>query len=109
MDVAATLNLADQAASEGVLRFVFMNSIKANGESTSFKSPFISDELPSPKDPYGTVKHEAEQGLRQIEAETRMEVVITRPLLVYGPSVNGNFLRFMPAIDKRRPLPLGFI
>ena len=109
MNVAGTLNLARQAASAGVRRFVFLSSIKVNGESTPFKTPFTSDDLPAPEDPYGISKHEAEQGLRQIEAETGMEVVVLRPPLVYGPGVKGNFLRLMQAIDKRRPLPLGGI
>ena len=109
MNVAGTLNLARQAASAGVRRFVFLSSIKVNGETTPLKRPFASDDLPAPEDPYGISKHEAEQGLRQIEAETGMEVVVLRPPLVYGPGVKGNFLRLMQAIDKRRPLPLGAI
>lgn len=109
MNVEGTLNLASQAAAAGVRRFVFLSSIKVNGESTSLKSPFTADDLPAPEDPYGITKHEAEQGLRQIEAETGMEVVLLRPPLVYGPGVKGNFLRLMQSIDKRRPLPLGGI
>lgn len=109
MNVAGTLNLARQAAAAGVRRFVFLSSIKVNGETTPFKRPFSSDDLPGPEDPYGISKHEAEQGLRQIKAETGMEVVVLRPPLVYGPGVKGNFLRLMQAIDKRRPLPLGAI
>jgi len=109
MNVANTLNLASQAAAAGVRRFVFLSSIKVNGECTLLMSPFTSDDLPAPEDPYGISKYEAEQGLRQIEAGSGMEVVVLRPPLVYGPGVKGNFLRLMQAIDKRRPLPLGAI
>jgi nucleoside-diphosphate-sugar epimerase len=109
MNVAGTLNLASQAAAAGVRRFVYLSSIKVNGESTSLNRPFTSNNVPVPEDPYGISKHEAEQGLRQIEADTGMEVVILRPPLVYGPGVKGNFLRLMQAIDRRRPLPLGSI
>lgn len=109
MNVQGTLNLASQAAAAGVSRFVFLSSIKVNGESTSLKSPFTSDDVPAPEDPYGISKHEAEQVLRQIATETGMEIVILRPPLVYGPGVKGNFLHLMQAIDKRWPLPLGAI
>ena len=52
---------------------------------------------------------EAEQGLRQIAAETGMEVVIIRPPLVYGPGVKGNFAALMRAVQLGWPLPLGAV
>lgn len=107
VNVEGTAALARQAAAAGVRRFVFLSSIKVNGEFTEREQPFTTDDAPAPEDPYGISKHEAEQLLRQIASETGMEVVVLRPPLVYGPSVKGNFLRLMQAIDKRRPLPLG--
>lgn len=109
INVEGTATLARQAAAAGVLRFVFLSSIKVNGEITSIKGPFTCNDVPAPEDFYGISKHEAEQVLRQIETETGMEVVIIRPPLVYGPGVKGNFLRLMQTIDKRWPLPLGDI
>ncbi|MCD5996900.1 SDR family oxidoreductase [Pseudomonas sp. CDFA 602] len=108
-NVAATLNLAEQAAAAGVKRFIFMSSIKVNGESTPLGKPFKADDECDPVDPYGASKHKAEQGLRELGARTGMEVVIIRPVLVYGPGVKANFLNMMRWLDKGLPLPLGAV
>lgn len=104
-----TLNLARQAARLGVKRFVFISSIKVNGEFTVSGTPFVSSSNQVPTDPYGLSKYEAEQGLWEIAAETGLEVVIIRPPLVYGPGVKANFLSMMRWIEKGIPLPLGAI
>ncbi|MGO1296211.1 MAG: UDP-glucose 4-epimerase family protein [Vibrio sp.] len=104
-----TLNLARQAAQAGVKRFIFMSSIKVNGEQTGPGQPFTTEISSVPDDPYGASKYQAEQGLRKIAQETGMEVVIIRPPLVYGPGVKANFLSMIRWIDKGIPLPLGRI
>lgn len=104
-----TLNLARQAAQAGVTRFVYMSSIKVNGEATTAGRPFMADDPANPVGPYSTSKAEAEEGLRLLAKETGMEVVIIRPVLVYGPGVKANFLSMMRWIKKRFPLPLGAI
>ncbi|SJL83529.1 UDP-glucose 4-epimerase family protein [Vibrio palustris] len=104
-----TLNLARQAAQAGVKRFIFLSSIKVNGEQTEPGQPFTAEFPPIPLDPYGASKYHAEQGLREIAQETGMEVVIIRPPLVYGPEVKANFLSMIQWIDKGIPLPLGRI
>jgi len=109
VNVAGTLNLARQAAAAGVRRFVFISSIKVNGEQTAPGRPFTCDDPPAPKDPYGISKLEAEQGLQQIALETGMEVVIIRPPLVYGPGVKGNFASMTKLVQKGLPLPFGAI
>ncbi len=109
VNVHGTLNLARQAASVGVKRFIFISSIKVNGESTIPGKPFQADESSGPEDPYGISKKEAEDNLKKLEGETGMEVVIIRPPLVYGPGVKANFLRMMRWVNKRIPLPLGSI
>lgn len=109
VNVEGTLNLARQAAASGVRRFIFISSIKVNGEGTAAGTPYTSDDTPAPVDPYGISKMEAEQGLRQLSAETAMEVVIIRPVLVYGPGVKANFLNMMRWLDKGVPLPFGAI
>ncbi|HEX8592556.1 MAG TPA: SDR family oxidoreductase [Pseudomonas sp.] len=109
INVAGTLNLAEQAASAGVKRFIFISSIKVNGEATAPNKPFIADQQANPSDPYGVSKAQAEQGLRLLAARTGMEVVIIRPVLVYGPGVKANFLNMMRWLDKGVPLPLGAI
>lgn len=109
VNVAATLNLAEQAAAAGVQRFIFISSIKVNGEATDPGSPFTADQAANPSDPYGVSKTRAEEGLRQIAARTGMEVVIIRPVLVYGPGVKANFLSMMRWLEKGIPLPLGAI
>ncbi len=105
-NVAATLNLARQAAQAGVKRLVFLSSIKVNGEVTLPGLAFRSDSQPQPQDPYGISKWEAEQGLQQIAAQTGLEVVIIRPPLVYGPGVKANFLQLLRWVEKGIPLPL---
>jgi nucleoside-diphosphate-sugar epimerase len=107
INVDSTLNLARQAAVAGVRRFVFISSVKVNGESTPPGRPFSECDIASPLDPYGISKHEAELGLRDIAAQTGMDVVIIRPPLVYGPGVKANFAALAEAIGKRWPLPLG--
>lgn len=109
VNVNGTLNLARQAAQAGVRRFVFVSSIKVNGESTQPGQPFTAYDVPSPLDPYGVSKLEAEQGLRDIETQMGIEVVIVRPPLVYGPGVKANFAAMMRWVALGIPLPLGAI
>lgn len=108
-NVQGTLRLARQAAEAGVGRFIFVSSIKVNGEGTLLGKPFMADDVAAPADPYGISKMEAEQGLRTLAAETGMEVVIIRPVLVYGPGVKANFRSMMSWLSKGVPLPLGAI
>jgi nucleoside-diphosphate-sugar epimerase/GT2 family glycosyltransferase len=107
INVALTLNLARQAAKAGVRRFVFVSSVKVNGEKTVIGQPFTADDVPQPIDSYGISKFEAEQALVQLAAETGLEVVIVRPVLVYGPGVKANFHEMMRWVLKGVPLPLG--
>ena len=109
VNVSGTLRLARQAAHAGVRRFVFVSSIKVNGEATQPGHSFSADAVPAPLDPYGVSKLEAEEGLRQIGAQTGMEVVVVRPPLVYGPGVKANFASMMRWVARGVPLPLGAI
>jgi nucleoside-diphosphate-sugar epimerase len=109
VNVEGTLNLARQAAAEGAHRFIFVSSIKVNGEGTPAGMPYLAEAQAAPSDPYGISKMEAEQGLRALAAETGMEVVIIRPTLVYGPGVKANFLNMMRWLYKGVPLPFGAI
>ncbi|QGG79077.1 NAD-dependent epimerase/dehydratase family protein [Litorivicinus lipolyticus] len=109
VNVDGTLNLARQSAVAGVKRFIFISSIKVNGEQTATETPFTSEDKPAPEDPYGISKSEAEQGLQQLAAETNMEVVIIRPPLVYGAGVKGNFASMIKLVKSGLPLPLGAI
>lgn len=107
VNVEGTLQLATQAAAAGVKRFVFVSSIKVNGEGTVHGQPYTADDQPAPVDPYGISKLEAEQGLLSLGRKTGMEVVIVRPVLVYGPGVKANFRVMMNWLSKGLPLPLG--
>ena len=109
VNVDGTLNLARQAAAAGVKRFVFISSLKVNGEVTQPGHAFTEADVSSPQDAYGQSKQEAEQGLRQIASTTGMEVVIIRPPLVYGPGVKANFASLMRAVQRGWPLPLGAV
>jgi len=103
----ATLNLARQAAQAGVKRFVFVSSIKVNGEGRD--APYRETDVPAPEDAYAISKWEAEQGLWRIAQETGLEVVILRPPLVYGPGVKANFRRLLDIVERGWPMPLGAI
>ena len=109
VNVAAALRLAEAAAAAGVRRFIFISSIKVNGEATLLGAPYTAEAQPAPADPYGISKLEAESGLRALAAATGLEVVIIRPPLVYGPGVKANFLSMMRWLYKGVPLPFGAI
>lgn len=108
MNVEGTRNLAQQAAKANVKRFVFISSVKVNGESTS-KKAFNELDAPNPQDPYAISKWEAEKTLRKIEKETGMEVVILRPPLVYGAGVKANFASLLKFVNQKFPFPLANI
>lgn len=109
VNVEGTLNLARQAVAAGVRRFVFISSIKVNGEATELGFPFYADDIPAPVDPYGVSKTEAELGLLEIGAQTGLEIVIIRPPLVYGFGVKANFAALMRAVQRRWVLPFGAV
>lgn len=107
VNVDATANLARQAARAGVRRFIFLSSIKVNGEETEPGKPFRASDAPHPEDAYGRSKLEAEEALLAVAAETGMEVVIIRPPLVYGPGVQANFASLMKWASRPFPWPFG--
>ncbi|TAN70229.1 MAG: SDR family oxidoreductase [Methylobacter sp.] len=109
VNVEGAWNLARQAHDAGVQRFVFISSIKVNGDSTPLGQPYTAENQPAPMDCYGISKCEAEDALRQLADETGMELVIIRPPLVYGPGVKANFHSMMYWLNKGVPLPLGAI
>nr|WP_230375997.1 SDR family oxidoreductase [Pseudomonas fulva] len=109
VNVEGTLALAEQAARAGVRRFVFISSIKVNGEQTRPGCPFDAEQPARPVDPYGISKHEAEQGLRRLAQASGMQLVIIRPVLVYGPGVAANFASMMRWLQRGVPLPLGAV
>lgn len=109
INTVGTLQLARQAVAAGVKRFIFISSVKVNGESTLPGKPFRADDVSVPLDPYGLSKYEAELGLKKIAQETGLEVVIIRPPLIYGPGVKANFLKMMRWVEWGIPLPLGSI
>jgi len=108
VNVEGTLNLARQSAKAGVKRFIFISSIKVNGEGTQ-GTPFTPDDAINTNDPYGLSKWEAEQGLLALAEETGIEVVIIRPPLIYGPGVKANFMKMIQWVHKGVPLPLGAV
>jgi nucleoside-diphosphate-sugar epimerase len=109
VNVDGTLALAKQAAAAGVKRFVFISSIKVNGETTELGQPFTETVITPPTDPYGLSKYEAEHELLALSASSAMEVVIIRPPLIYGAGVKGNFASIISLLAKGYPLPLGAI
>jgi nucleoside-diphosphate-sugar epimerase len=108
VNVAATRELAQQAADCGVRRFVYLSSVKVNGEATPSR-PFAADDAPAPSDAYGRSKCAGERALRDVSAGTGLEVAIARPPLVYGPGVGANFARLARLVLAGVPLPLGAV
>ncbi|MFA9395546.1 MAG: hybrid nucleoside-diphosphate sugar epimerase/sugar transferase [Halodesulfovibrio sp.] len=109
VNTTATLQLAKAAASAGVKRFIFLSSIKVNGEFTPNGVPFTPEQKEAPEDDYGVSKFEAEQGLLEFAKNSTMEIVIIRLPLVYGAGVKGNFASLMKLVSTRLPLPFGNI
>jgi UDP-4-keto-D-QuiNAc 4-reductase len=107
-NVLGSQRLAEAAAAGGVRRFVFLSSVKVNGEET-VTAPFTARDTPAPVDDYGVSKWRAEEALLSVASRTGMEVTIIRPPLVYGPGVRANFLRLMDAVRRGAPLPLGLV
>jgi nucleoside-diphosphate-sugar epimerase len=105
VNVTGTLNVARQAAAAGVKRFVYLSSVKVNGES----GIYAETDPPAPQDAYGISKFEAEIGLQTLARAGRMDVVIIRPPLVYGPGVRANFSMLMRAVARGVPLPFGAV
>jgi nucleoside-diphosphate-sugar epimerase len=108
VNVAGTIQLAKQAVESGVRRFIFVSSIKVNGEKTG-RQPFSVEDKPNPQDPYAISKMEAENALREIADQSSLEVVIIRPPLVYGQGVKGNFERLSRLVELGIPLPFASI
>lgn len=106
VNVDGTIRLARQAADSGVRRFVYISSIKVNGEFTGSR-PFSEEDPASPTDPYSRSKRDAEEMLRGLGISSRLEIVIVRPPLVYGPGVGGNLFTLLKWIARGVPLPLG--
>lgn len=107
INVEAAKNCANMAIASGVKRFIYISSIKVNGEFTALNKPYTFDQLPQPEDFYAISKYIAENELLRLSAEKKIEVVIIRPPLVYGPDVRAHFLQLMKLIKFRIPLPLG--
>ena len=105
-NVQGTLNLAKKAVQSGVKRFIYLSSIKVNGEETR-ENPFKPDDLFKSNDPYGVSKYEAEQELLELAKNAKLEVVIIRPVLIYGPHVKANFKNMINLANKKIPLPIG--
>lgn len=109
VNVEGTEKLARSAAAAGVKRLVYVSSIKVNGEETAGETKYSEADKPSPLDPYGISKCEAEQVLHQISVETGLQIVIVRPPLVYGAGVKGNFAQMLKILSKGIPLPLASV
>ena len=104
----ATERLARMAAQMGARRFVFLSTIKVNGEDSGDRA-FNEEDALNPQDNYALSKLEAEQALRRVAEETGLDVVILRSPMVYGPGVKGNFLRLIQVVQRGIPLPLASV
>jgi nucleoside-diphosphate-sugar epimerase len=108
VNTEGTRRLADAAAAARVRRFIFVSSIKVNGESTA-DQPYTADDDPAPEDAYGISKWEAEKALWEVAGQSGMEVCVIRPPLIYGPGVKGNLRRLIRLVKSGLPIPLGAV
>jgi nucleoside-diphosphate-sugar epimerase len=108
INTSGTMRLAQMAMAAKVKRFIFLSSVKVNGEETD-DQPFVETDRPAPLDPYAVSKWQAEEGLLRLSQQGGLPVVIIRPPLVYGPGVRANFLQLIRWVDSGLPLPLGAI
>jgi len=108
INVNTTQKLASQAAQSGIKRFIYISSIKANGELSENRA-FTHSAIPAPQSLYGKSKLEAERRVTAVGETSNMETIIIRPTLVYGPGAPGNILRLMKLIDSGLPIPLGLV
>ena len=109
VNVESSFNLANQASSQGVERFLFLSSIGVHGSFTNIDDPLRAEDAYNPHNAYSISKMEAELCLYKVSEETGMDVVCIRPPLVYGPGVKGNFLLLLQVIKSGLPLPLGAV
>ena len=105
-----TENLAKESVKRGIKRFIYLSSIKVNGESNIIRKnneycPFKEDDIPRPNGAYAISKLEAEDVVRNICSKSAMDFVILRLPLIYGPGVKANFLSLINIINKNIPLP----
>lgn len=108
INIEATRHLAEQAALCGVKRFVFVSTVKVNGESTGLNA-FNEFKQVLPEDDYAKTKYEAEKALNHIAKKTKLEVVIVRPPLIYGEGVKANFKNLIRLSQSGFPMPFGAI
>ena len=101
------LSLASVAADCGVKRFVYISSIRVNGEQSTV--PFTESTTVEPADAYALSKHQAEIQLQRLSSEKGIEIVIIRPPLVIGPNAPGNVQKIVQWArgNWQLPLPLG--
>ncbi|MHC4884870.1 MAG: UDP-glucose 4-epimerase family protein [Planctomycetota bacterium] len=104
-----TLRLAQQALEAGVARFIFISTIKVNGDATPDDAPYTEESPPAPDDPYSRSKWAAEQALQGLHRDRGLPLVILRPPLIYGPGVKANFLKMIRMVDRGLPVPLGCV
>ena len=109
VNTVGTEHLARSAAAKGVKRFVYVSSVKVNGEETIGNQSYSEKSLPNPQDPYSISKWEAEQALQRVAEETGLEVVIVRTPLVYGAGVKGNFAQMISVLKRGLPLPFASV
>ncbi|MGL4499639.1 MAG: NAD-dependent epimerase/dehydratase family protein, partial [Planktothrix sp.] len=108
INTEATINLAKQAASIGIRRFIYLSSIKVHGEKQEKSNTLYTEQdICHPSDAYAQSKWEAEQLLNQLAQETSLEIVILRPPLIYGSDVQTNFLKLINLVKNGIPLPFG--
>lgn len=97
-----------EAKKHGVRKFIYISSIKVNGEFTE-KIPFKADDIVNPQDDYSKSKHLAEQFILNMNDDSAFSVTVIRPCLIYGRGVKANFDKLIKLINLYLPLPFASI
>lgn len=105
INTKGTISLARSSAQSGVKQFIFLSTIKVNGEANNNGESFSANDIPNPNDPYSLSKYEAELGLKKIASISKLSYTIIRPVIIYGPGVKGNLRSLIKLIKLKAPIP----
>lgn len=106
INVDGTLELARKALESNIKRFIFISSIGVNGNSTHGKA-FTEQDTPNPINEYTISKYQAEVALEELFKDTKTDLVIIRPPLIYAHDAPGNFSKLLMLIKLGQFLPFG--
>jgi len=106
-NVDTTRALLEAASNASVTKFLFMSSVIA---MRLFSEHILTEkDVCRPTIPYGRSKLEAEGLVKELAGKSKIQYIILRLPLVYGPRNRANMLRLFRLTAKGLPIPLGAV